>query len=64
MLLNQELRIGGHKAGHAGYVSDICQISVLYNVGPHAWGSRRLCIFNQSVSMYDLLLQRALNDQT
>ena len=34
-LLNQELRIGGHKTVHAGYVSDICQILVLYNVGPY-----------------------------
>ena len=56
MLLNQELRIGGQKTVHAGYVSDICQILVLYNVGPDAWGSRRLRILNQSVSMCDLLL--------
>ena len=56
MLLNQELRTGGHKIVHAGYVSDICPILVLYNVGPYDWGRRRLCILNQSLCMCDLLL--------
>ena len=39
-----ELRIGGHKTVHADYVSYICQILVLYNVGPYAWDGRRLRI--------------------
>ena len=51
-----ELRIGGHKTVHADYVSYICQILVLYNVGPYAWDSRRLRILNESMSMCDLLL--------
>ena len=37
VLLNQELRVGGHKTVHAGYVSDICQILILYNAVPYAW---------------------------
>ena len=35
--LNQELRIGGHKTFHAGYISHISQILVLYNDDPYAW---------------------------
>ena len=34
--LNQELRINDHKTVHAGYVSNSCQVLVLYNFGPYA----------------------------
>ena len=50
-----ELRIGGHKTVHADYVSYICQILVLHNVGPYAWDSRNTyedcacCKYNQLV---------------
>ena len=54
MLLNQELRIGGHKTVHEGFISNIRQILVLYKVDPYTIGSRRLG--NQSVIMSELLL--------
>ena len=62
-LLNQELKIGGHKIVHASYVSDIFQILFYRTLAHMHGGSRRLCMLNQSVIIWPFVGSNVITSQ-